>query len=419
MDLFARIDHLEQLFSAREPEVLAFVPEAGRFDRLRREAEALEKQFPDPDQRPPLFGIFLGVKDIFHVDGFPTRAGSLLPPDLLAGPEGDAVSRLKQVGALIVGKTITTEFAYFAPGPTRNPHHPAHTPGGSSSGSAAAVAAGLCDIALGTQTIGSINRPAAFCGVIGYKPSYDRISREGVIPLSPSVDHVGVFGASIEWVERAARVVVGDWRLALSGVDRLDVGNLQQAVLGIPEGPYLDHTEPEGIEHFRSVVELLSSAGFMVKSIPSMPDFKDITHRHNTIVAYDVACVHEKWYAEFRDLYHPKTIELITRGQTISNTQYQIALEGCAQLRQHLTELMTLHQIDLWLSPSAPGPAPRGLDSTGNPVMNLPWTHAGLPTLTLPAGKNKDGLPLGLQLTAGWYADEKLFSWAKALENSI
>ncbi|NJN43856.1 MAG: amidase [Anaerolineae bacterium] len=183
MDLSHRIDALEKLFTAREPEVLAFVPEEGRFDRLRQDAEALENKFPNRDQRPAIYGTLIGVKDIFHVDGFPTRAGSQLPPDILTGPESDAVSRLKAAGALIVGKTVTTEFAYFAPGPTRNPHNPAHTPGGSSSGSAAGVAVGLCEIALGTQTIGSVNRPAAFCGVVGYKPSYDRIPRAGLFPF--------------------------------------------------------------------------------------------------------------------------------------------------------------------------------------------------------------------------------------------
>ncbi len=141
--------------------------------------------------RPPLFGIPIGIKDIFHVNGFSTHAGSRLPPKQLMGEEAKCVSDLKKAGALILGKTVTTEFAYFEPGPTMNPHNPNHTPGGSSSGSAAAVAAGLCPLALGSQTIGSIIRPASFCGVVGYKPSYDRISRDGVIPVSPSLDHIG------------------------------------------------------------------------------------------------------------------------------------------------------------------------------------------------------------------------------------
>jgi len=196
MTLLPKINKLKQKFEKREPTLLAFVPEEGRIERLRQEAKLLQKQYRDEENRPPLFGMLVGVKDIFHVDGFPTHAGSQLPPEVLTGPESEAVSRLKAAGALIVGKTVTTEFAYFAPGPTRNPRNANHTPGGSSSGSAAAVAVGLCEIALGTQTIGSVNRPAAFCGVVGFKPSYDRISREGVIALSPLVDHVGVLSTS-------------------------------------------------------------------------------------------------------------------------------------------------------------------------------------------------------------------------------
>ena len=212
MDLTAKLDQLETRYAIREPQVRAFLPEWKPFERLRQEARSLTKAFPDAGQRPPLFGITLGVKDIFHVDGFPTHGGSDLPPETIGGPEADSVTPLKQAGALIVGKTVTTEFAYFAPGPTRNPHNSLHTPGGSSSGSAAAVAAGLCDLALGTQTIGSINRPAAFCGVVGYKPTYDRISKKGVIPLAPSLDHVGLFSQEVGLARKAARLLARDWK---------------------------------------------------------------------------------------------------------------------------------------------------------------------------------------------------------------
>ena len=412
MSILPKITRLKKSFESREPKILAFVPEEGRIERLRREAKGLRKQYPDPDHRPALYGILAGVKDIFHVNGFPTRAGSNLPPEVLAGPESDAVTRLKAAGALIVGKTVTTEFAYFAPGPTRNPRNNAHTPGGSSSGSAAAVAAGLCEIALGTQTIGSVNRPAAFCGVVGYKPSYDRISRAGIIPLSPSVDHVGLFSATTEKIGLAAGVLIPDWTPASNALS-------QMPTLGVPTGLYLKMAEKEGLDHFWAMVSHLEQAGFPILLIPAMPDFEEITQRHNILVAYEAARVHKKWFAEFGPLYHPKTTDLIQRGQQISSLQYQNSLQGREQLRQQLTDLMEIHGVDLWLSPSAPGPAPRGLDSTGNPVMNLPWTHAGLPTLTLPAGKNKARLPLGLQLTAGWYADEKLLVWAKTLGTAI
>src|SRR5690606_4480690 len=194
------IDFIEQVLKRLDdidPQIQAFLPEEGRRERLLREAEALQARYPQPAERPPLYGVPVGVKDIFRVDGLPTRAGSNLPPELFDGPEAWCVSALKGNGALVLGKTVTTEFAYFEPGPTRNPHHPAHTPGGSSSGSAAAVAAGMCPLGIGSQTIGSVIRPAAFCGIIGYKPSYGRIDPEGVIHCAPSLDHVGLFAQDV------------------------------------------------------------------------------------------------------------------------------------------------------------------------------------------------------------------------------
>lgn len=407
--LLAYLEQVEARFKRRELEVRAFLPEAepSRFDRLRREAEALLQRYPDPGDRPSLFGLPVGVKDIFHVDGFVTRAGSELPPELLQGPEAKSVAILRQAGALVLGKTVTTEFAYFAPGPTRNPHHPAHTPGGSSSGSAAAVGAGLCFLALGTQTIGSVNRPAAFCGVVGYKPSFDRISKAGVIPLSSSLDHIGFFAPGVEGADLIANLLCHQWQLVYAS---------RKPVLGVPEGPYLDHASPEGLAHFRADCRHLAAAGFEVKSVPAMPDFEGIQERHNLIVAAEAARVHEEWYAQYRQLYHLKTAELIERGQQVDAESLRKALRGRFQLRQQLSHLMDEHGLDLWVSPAAPGPAPRGLDSTGDPVMNLPWTHSGLPTLTLPSGFNEDGLPLGLQLVGRWYADEAMLEWAADIE---
>ena len=205
LQLQAYLEQLEGRMESREPQILAFVPEEGRFERLRPQAEELLGLHPDPLTRPPLFGVATGVKDVFRVDGFPTRAGSRLRPELLAGPEAACVSRLREAGVLVVGKTASTEFAYFAPAVTENPHRSGHTPGGSSSGSAAAVAAGLCDLALGTQTIGSVIRPAAFCGVVGFKPTHGLIPRSGVLLLSRALDHVGTFARSVEDAALLAR----------------------------------------------------------------------------------------------------------------------------------------------------------------------------------------------------------------------
>ena len=405
------LEALEMRFAARESEVRAFLDEPGRFERLRREAAALETAHPDPQRRPPLFGLPLGVKDIFRVDGFPTRAGSALPSEALAGEEAECVTRLRSAGALVVGKTVTTEFAYFAPGPTRNPRALDRTPGGSSSGSAAAVAAGLCELALGTQTIGSIGRPAAYCGVCGYKPSYDRISRDGVIPLAPSVDHVGLLAPSIETLQRAAHVVAHDWQDA--------VGVYFQAQIGVPVGPYLEKASIEGKAHFASVCARLERGGWKVVEVEAMTDFEEIDARHRLLVAAEAARVHADWFARYEGLYAPKTAELIRRGQQVSDAELEALRASRDILHQALDQLMMRHGLDLWISPPAPGPPPLGLESTGDPVMNLPWTHAGLPTLVVPAGTSEEGLPMGLQLAARFGADEELLAHGREIAAAL
>ncbi len=407
---------LETLFAEREPEVLAFVEEEGRFDRLRREAAELEARFPDPGSRPPLYGVPVGIKEIFHAQGFTTRAGSHLPPEVLQGEEGPAVAALRAAGALILGQTVSTEFAYFAPGPTRNPRNHEHTPGGSSSGSAAAVGAGLCPLALGTQTIGSIIRPAAYCGVVGWKPSYDRISRQGVIPLAPSFDHVGIFAPDVATVSRAARVLCRGWR---SVAPRSKAAGKPR--LGLPEGPYLDSAWTEGQSHFQRVVDRLAAARYEIVPIRIFADFDEIAARHRRIVAAEAARAHQAagWYPRYADLYHRRTIELIERGLAISDADLARALEDSAMLRPEIESVMDREGIDLWISPPAQGAAPEGLGSTGDPILNIPWTQAGLPVLSLPAGENARGLPMGLQVTGRFEGDEELIALAGGLEAEL
>jgi Asp-tRNA(Asn)/Glu-tRNA(Gln) amidotransferase A subunit family amidase len=387
---------------------MAFVPEEGRFARLRCEADRLLERYPNDALRPPLFGLPIGVKDIFHVDGFMTRAGSRLPTELLQGPEAECVSTLRQAGAMILGKTITTEFAYFAPGPTRNPRHLEHTPGGSSSGSAAAVAAGLCPFAFGTQTIGSVNRPAAFCGVVGFKPSHGRISTRGVIPLSESHDHVGFFTRNVAGAEWMAAYLCENWRELAPTIRR--------PTLGVPTGSYLEHASPEGLAHFREDCRRLSSAGFKVISVAGLPDFEEIRRQHVLLVAAEAARFHAVWFDGYESLYHPKTAELIRSGRSYNDEAMAKARVNRLNVRKNLTYLMDTQGIDVWISPSAPGPAPHGLESTGDPIMNLPWTHAGLPTLTIPTGADDAGLPMALQLAGRWQEDERLFQFGKAIE---
>src|SRR5205807_802532 len=233
LDLLTYIDEVCNRIDAAEPLIHALLPEPGRRQRLLSEAEALQKRFPDPVSRPPLYGILLGVKDIFHVDGFPTRAGSQLPTELFAAPEAACVTLLRNAGALILGKTISAEFAWIEPGPTRNPYNLEHTPGGSSSGSAAAVAAGFCPLALGTQTIGSTIRPAAFCGIVGFKPTYGRISTDGLIKCAESVDTVGLFTQDVAGIALVASLLCEGWQA-------VEISESTQLPgLGVPDGPYL------------------------------------------------------------------------------------------------------------------------------------------------------------------------------------
>lgn len=409
--LAQRLDQLERRFARVEPRVRAFVPEEERFERLRADLETLVERFPDPSERPPLFGVPVGVKDIFHLRGFPTRAGSKLPPAELNGPEGPVVRALREAGAVFVGKTATTEFAYFAPAATRNPRAPGRTPGGSSSGSAAAVAAELCDLALGTQTIGSVIRPAAFCGVVGFKPSYDRLSREGVLPLAPSYDHVGLFAPDAAGMARAAAVLVPDWR-ALEAPER-------GVALGVPEGPYLDRSSVAGLAHFERVAERLQALGCKVVRVPALADFDEVEERHRRLTAAEAHAAHREWFARHGALYHPKTAELIHRGEEVETAEIEAARAARESLRAELHRLMDRHGLDLWICPPAPGPPPEGLDSTGDPVMNLPWTQAGLPAVSLPTEPSRKGLPMGLQLVGRFGADEELVGWACKLAPSL
>lgn len=222
------LDRLDDLDS----EVRAFLPEEDRRARVVGAVAECVDRYSNPGDRPPLFCVPVGVKDIFHVDGFETRAGSDLPGEILGGPQSDAVTALIDAGAVVLGKTVTTEFAYFDPGPTRNPHDTDHTPGGSSSGSAAAVAAGMTPLALGSQTVGSIIRPASFCGIVGVKPTYGRIPIGGVLPLSPSADHVGYFTQDVSGARHAASVLYDEWAYSNIAID-------DRPILGVPNTAYL------------------------------------------------------------------------------------------------------------------------------------------------------------------------------------
>jgi len=413
LDLLTYINDICDRIDALEPEMQALLPESDRRARLLAEAQALQARFPDPAYRPPLFGIPVGIKDIFFVDSFPTRAGSQLPPELFFGAEGDCVHALRSAGALMLGKTVTTEFAYFEPGPTRNPHNLDYSPGGSSSGSAAAVAAGFCPLAIGTQTIGSTIRPAAFCGIVGFKPGYGRISNNGLILCSNTFDHVGIFTQDVAGAALAASLLCHNWQALETGVsDALPV-------LGVPEGPYLAQASPEGLAAFEKQLTLLEKAGYTLRRVTAMEDIEVINRRHSRIVFAEMARVHAAWFAQYESLYRPRTAAAIREGQEVSAEELQLARWDITKLRVQLEALMSQAGIDLWVCPSAPGPPPEGLTSTGSPLMNLPWTHAGMPAITLPAGSAANGLPLGLQAIGTAMGDERLVSWAGRLAEAV
>jgi len=408
-DLFEYVGGLVDRAEAVEPTVRALLPEPDRRERVVAAAAALRDRHPDPNDRPPLYGVPVGVKDIFHVDGFPTRAGSELPVSELTGAEAAVVSALRDAGALILGKTVTTEFAYFEPGPTRNPHDPERTPGGSSSGSAAAVAAGETPLALGSQTIGSVIRPAAFCGVVGFKPSYGRIPIDGVLPLAPSVDHVGAFTRDVADVRAAAPVLCESWE---------PVEDPGRPVLGVPDGAYLAQASEAGRERFRAQVDALEAAGYEVRRAEPFDDIDAINERHERLVAAEAALAHGEWFRAHGDRYAESTADLVREGHSVSVEELADARAGRRELRATLTDVMDAAGIDVWLSPSAPGPAPEGIGDTGDPVMNLPWTHAGVPAVSLPGGR-ADGLPVGLQCAASFGDDERLLAWAASVAATL
>jgi len=389
---------------AVDPVIHALLPEPGRRERLITEARSLEKKYPDPASRPPLYGIPVGVKDIFRVDGFPTKCGSRLPAELFTGKESSAVTALKNAGALILGKTETTEFAFFEPGPTCNPHNPAHTPGGSSSGSAAAVAAGFTPLALGTQTIGSIIRPAAFCGIFGFKPGFGRISTEGVIPFSGSADHVGFFTQDIEGIGLAASVLCRDWNAVQPPPERLPV-------IGVVTGEYLHQADDETLKFFHRQVRHLADHGCRIVEVDAFGKIEAINSAHWNMVAAEFAEVHAPWFSTHGKQYRKSSSELILEGRLVCREILEKARQGRKILRDRIEDLKAKRRIDLWLSPSSCTAALPGLASTGSPLMNLPWTYMGLPTVSVPAGTTETGLPLGLQFAGSFMQDELLIAW--------
>ncbi len=393
------LDELRERTDAIEPEVQSLVDDPD-WERLESEAGEL-------DSESPLYGVPVAIKDIFHADGYPTNANSSVPADALAGPEASSVTRLREAGCLVFAKAVTTEFATRKPGPTRNPHDLGHTPGGSSSGSAAAVAAGLCPLSLGTQTGGSTLRPAAFCGVVGFKSTFKRIPRDGVLELSSSLDHVGVYTQNIAGMKRVASILCDGW------VNDVDVPD--DPTLGVPTGPYLDQIREEGTEAFAAHLDALDAAGYEIIEIDLFDDIDEAYDRRRRLSATEKALAHHERFEAYETRYSDQLAETIRDGRTET-------IDTLARLREYqetftadIRTTMAAEEVDLWACPPALGTAPEGIESTGDSSMNSPWTLAGMPAVSLPGG-SIDGLPVGLQVIADIGEDEHLLEWAAEIE---
>jgi Asp-tRNA(Asn)/Glu-tRNA(Gln) amidotransferase A subunit family amidase len=372
----------------------------------------------------PLYGIPVGVKDIINTRGIPTRMGSRIYATNSPPLSAWLVRRLEALGGLVMGKTVTTEFAYRQPGKTRNPWNPAHTPGGSSSGSAAAVASGFVPVAIGTQTLGSVIRPAAFCGVVGYKPSYGAISRNGVYPFAPSFDTVGVFARSV-----ADAAWFGACLMGQDTRDEATIFRGPESTLHVPLEPFAETprlavvrtpkwslaTEPQRA-NFDQCVGRLAAAGAQVKEL-ALPKFFDEAW-DNTMVIASREAVKSFFLVESRHRIRlsPPLIELLDRGHRTTPEQYTRARDKREHYRQWLDS--ALSRFDAIVTIPATGEAPEGLSSTGDHTFASLWTQAGMPAVNVPSGRGPRGLPLGLQVVGRYRDDERALrvaAWCEAM----
>lgn len=365
----------------------------------------------------PLHGIPVGVKDIFYTKGVETQCGSRIMAGFIPTEDATTVSRLRRAGAIILGKTHTTEFAYFDPSPARNPWALDHTPGGSSSGSAAAVAARMCHGALGSQTAGSIVRPAAFCGIVGLKPTFGRVSRHAVHPLAWTLDHPGPLARTVQDAAVLLDVIAGPDRhdpatlstppAAAYATALNDAGaqaeTVQRLRIGVPDRYFTDGLDPEAERAFSAAVDVLRRLGCAVREITLPPLFEAGMDAHELTLNVEVAAVHIETYRTRADEYGPKLRALIETGLQVPAPTYLRAQQIKTALISEMREVMS--EVDVLATPAALGPAPEGLASTGSPVYNRPFSFIGFPSLSVPCGFTKTGLPLGLQL-AGRPFDE-------------
>jgi Asp-tRNA(Asn)/Glu-tRNA(Gln) amidotransferase A subunit family amidase len=390
-------------------------------DHALKQAREADQALQEGEVLGPLHGVPVGVKDIFDTKDMPTEDGTILHAGRQPEADATAVALLREAGAIILGKTVTTELAVFAPGKTRNPQDPECTPGGSSSGSAAAVAAGMVPLAIGTQTNGSVIRPASFCGVYGYKPTYGRISRHFVLQQSRPLDQIGVFARTIEDIALIAEQIMAfddrdpDTRLRARPklVETLAEEPPVQPRLAFVKTPVWDQAETDTKEAFAELVARLGEDAVEVE-LPEI--FNDAIEQHRMIMEADLARSFEREYARGKDKLSSILREMIERGQKVLAVDYNNALSQISVFNRALGKVFDWY--DAIITPAATGEAPVGLESTGSPIFCTTWSLCGVPAITLPILQGAHGMPLGVQLVGPRGDDARLLRTARWLVNS-
>jgi aspartyl-tRNA(Asn)/glutamyl-tRNA(Gln) amidotransferase subunit A len=397
--LLKRIELLEPILEAW----VSLDPQEVMDNAMRATKEAEENIF-----KSPLHGIPVGVKDIYYTSGTRTTMGSPIYKDLIPEYDADTVKFLKEAGMVILGKTETTEFAVHDPAPTRNPWNTEHTPGGSSSGSAAAVCSGMCQLALGSQTGGSVVRPASYCGIVGVKPSYDYISKSGVYPLSWSLDHVGFFSRSVHDSSLFLQVLAGE---------NISDDRDRPPRIGLLSGYFKENSERDIWTGLEKSIGRLWGEGADIIDVMLPKSFKMVQDVHRVIMSVETAAVHEDNFRVLRDMYRVNLKGLISSGLLVPATAYLRA----QRLRRTIIDdlLSVLRDYDCFVCPSSLDTAPHGLESTGNSAFNNPWSLSGLPSVTVPLGLAPNGMPLGLQLIGHPFREAELLGVAKWCESVI
>jgi aspartyl-tRNA(Asn)/glutamyl-tRNA(Gln) amidotransferase subunit A len=365
-------------------------------DYARAEADRLTNELRQGRRRGPLHGIPIGIKDIMDVFDWPTAAGSKLWAQSIARQDAPVVRYLRQAGAVLMGKTVTTQYASFDPPPTRNPWNLDRTPGGSSSGAAAAVACGMCLGATASQTGGSITRPASYCGVAGYKPSFGRVPLDGILPLAHSMDHPGPIASSVRDLSILLEIMTGSTPKGFSSVNYGGPGGTQAPPrVGRLHGLFDDLAEPAMQSLMERVTAQLREHGAVVVDVNLPAGFSEVLPRHRTVMAVEAASFHELRLRRHPEDYGPNITKLLEEGLSCPAPDYARCKEHQRQLTQETVALCA--QVDILLAPATTGPAPDQA-TTGNPAFNSPWSYTGLPAASIPAGWTADGLPLAIQL---------------------